>query len=108
MLSKESRLNSNEFETIYETGRSTSGRLGYIKFGRIDNGPKVACTVPNQTDLTSVDRTRIRRRGYAVVADHFEKIPGNCGVIWFLEPEGLNISYPQLSDVFASFVADIQ
>lgn len=106
MLEKEKRLNRKRFDLVYETGRSVQTNLGYAKFASADTR-RVACVVSKDECKKSVDRTRIRRRGYAVVEDYFEQIPEGISIIWFLPQTAKTVDIKELSKSFQTIIKKI-
>lgn len=107
MLAKEQRLNRKQFDLVYETGQSVQANLGYAKFALTDTS-RVACVVSKDECKKSVDRTRIRRRGYAVVGDYFEQIPEGVSIIWFLPQDAKTVDKKELSESFQTIITKIK
>ena len=100
MLPKKNRLSQKEFDFVYNQGESVSGDTGYIKFLKTDAPTKVSCAVSTDAVKTSVDRTRIRRRGYAVVEKVVDHISPAYSIIWFLPANTDAKSFDDLRDSF--------
>lgn len=106
MLAKNKRLDRNHFDLVYETGQSVQANIGYAKFA-LTNTSRVACVVSKDECKKSVDRTRIRRRGYAVVEDYFEQIPDGVSIIWFLPQAAKTIDKKELNESFQTIITKI-
>lgn len=107
MLPKNKRLDANSFNLVYKNGKNVTGSVGYLKvlpdFGRTC----VACTAGKRQTKNSVDRTRIRRRGYAAVEDLFEVLPEGMAIIWFLPPEAKDIELTVLKTAFKKMIESL-
>lgn len=104
MLKKSNRLTSECFEKVYADGKSVAGAIGYMKIMHSDSCSGVACVAPQSEADSSVERTRIRRRGYAAVEQVFTDIPDNYGIIWFLDTTAINKDFDTLVDAFTDMV----
>lgn len=100
MLPKTKRLNKEKFDTVYNFGTNTQSSVGYFKilpWKELKEPTKVSCVAGRKENKRAVDRSRIRRRGYAVVEQCWEQIPSQgYGIIWFLPKEALALDPPIL------------
>jgi len=106
MLPKKNRLSQKEFDYVYNQGESVSGDTGHIKFLKTDTPTKVSCAVSTDAVKTSVARTRIRRRGYAVVEKVVDDIPPAYSIIWFLPANTDAKSFDDLRDSFTGMLRE--
>ncbi len=107
MLPKDKRLSRQQFETVYDTGSSVQTDIGYAKFARTDK-TRVACVASKDELKNSVDRTQVRRRGYAVVGEYFQEIPQGVSIIWFLPQEAKTVDINTLKQVFENILENIK
>lgn len=108
MLPKNRRLGKKEFSTVYETGKNVSGEIGYFKITQQSGISQFACVAAKKETRRSVDRTRIRRRGYAAIRECLEMIPEGYGIIWFLPPLALDTSFQNLVSSVEEAVTTLQ
>lgn len=106
MLPKTKRLNREEFDNVYESGSSVQTDVGYAKYASTKRR-QVACVVSKSDVKKSVDRTRIRRRAYAVVQEYFAQIPNGISIIWFLPKKAQTIKNQYLEDAFKQILQAI-
>ena len=107
MLKKNRRLRKKEFNDIYDRGRNVSSSLGYFKVAEREGVAKFSCVSGKKDVKKSVDRTRIRRRGYAAIAEHLP-VPEGFGVIWFLPPEAQNCDFRVLSQAAKNLIDQLK
>lgn len=96
MLSKNRRLDTNEFNSVYKNGKNVNLSVGYIKIVEFDGETKISCTASKKKVKNSVHRTKIRRRGYAAVKKVLDNLPSGYHVIWFLPAEALDVEFLEL------------
>jgi ribonuclease P protein component len=106
MLPKTKRLNREGFDKVYESGSSVQTDVGYAKYASTGRR-QVACVVSKSNVKKSVDRTRIRRRAYAVVQEYFSQIPDGISIIWFLPKKAQAIEKQYLEDSFKNILQAI-
>jgi len=106
MLPKRNRLTKKEFNMVFSEGSSVSGKIGYIMYSRYQSQKiaKISCVVSGDEATTSIKRTRIRRRAYAVVEDMLDNIPGIYSIIWFLPGQAESIDIDNLRDSFTDLL----
>ena len=95
MLKKDRRLTRKAFNNTYDTGKNISADIGYFKVAPHDGPSQFACVSAKSDVKTSVNRTRIRRRGYAALADNFP-VPDGWRVIWFLPAAARDCDFSKL------------
>jgi|AntRauTorcE11897_2_1112592.scaffolds.fasta_scaffold01440_2 ribonuclease P protein component len=96
MLPKKQRLCTDEFDLVYKKGKNVNSSLGYFKIRKNNDTKKISCTTSRKVTRKSVDRNRIRRRGYEAVQMFIDDIPEDMHIIWFLPPEALTTPPPSL------------
>jgi ribonuclease P protein component len=106
MLAKRNRLTKKEFDTVFSAGSSVSGKVGYIMYVRDQSQEtaKISCVVSGNEAKTSIKRTRIRRRGYAVVEDMLDNIPSDYSIIWFLPGQAESMQMSKLRESFSDIL----
>ncbi len=72
MLKKRNRLNSKEFEEVFQKGRKEFSRnFLFVKMGGKEEG-KVSVAVSKKVYRKAVERARARRIVYRILKDNFE------------------------------------
>jgi len=104
MLPKKNRLSRKQFDHVYTDGVSVSGGIGYIKILRTEKPAQISCVVSSNEADTSVERTRVRRRGYAAVEKIINKIPSKYSIIWFLPARAELVSIDNLRAGFTDIL----
>lgn len=104
MLPKERRLTKKEFNNIFNNSVNVESDVGYFKVGPINGVSKFACVATKKMNRTSVDRTRIRRRGYAAFTQQISNVPDGYGVIWFLPPKANSVEFSLLVNAVKNMI----
>lgn len=104
MLARKHRLDKKAFESVFSNGMKVSGSVGYIRYYSLSGPTRVSCVATKGDVSKSVDRTRIRRRGYEAVEESWGQLPEGVGVIWFLPKKAKDIPFAELSASFKDII----
>lgn len=84
MLAKHSRLTKEEFDEVFEKGKSVRSNDFLIKFLKEKSSTKAAAVISKKKSPLSTDRNRIRRKVYTSLEQLREYFPKGVWVIVFV------------------------
>lgn len=93
MISKKNRNDRKAVAQIFKVGRTVGSLNLILKFFQTStkNPPRISFVAPKTVAKRAVDRNLLRRRGYAVMERHLNKLPDGFSGIFIFGKKSMGI-----------------